>query len=140
MKSKVFFRDGAATASQLLMERASNHYEGAIELIDNSVRPGTASFDVQKGPLAGLLYTPSMPTICACAPPPWKLPSRIHLQQIPETVENLLVRLQDEPEHRAWLLWILGVLGNRGVGTARLKPYFSIASTIPMKPLVPMPS
>jgi HEAT repeat protein len=32
--------------------------------------------------------------------------------------------LQDEPEHRAWLLWILGVLGNRGVETARLETVF----------------
>jgi HEAT repeat protein len=39
-------------------------------------------------------------------------------------VDKLLVRLQDEPEHRAWLLWILGVLGNRGVETARLETVF----------------
>jgi len=39
-------------------------------------------------------------------------------------VDKLLARLQDEPEHRAWLLWILGVLGNRGVETARLETLF----------------
>jgi HEAT repeat protein len=39
-------------------------------------------------------------------------------------VDKLLTRLQDEPEHRAWLLWILGVLGNRGVETARLETVF----------------
>ncbi len=37
---------------------------------------------------------------------------------------NPVTRLQDEPEHRAWFLWILGVLGNRGVETARLETIF----------------
>src|ERR1700680_1157994 len=39
-------------------------------------------------------------------------------------VDQLLVRLESEPEHRAWLLWILGVLGNRGVETSRLELTF----------------
>ena len=39
-------------------------------------------------------------------------------------VDRLLVRLESEPDHRAWLLWILGVLGNRGVETSRLEVVF----------------
>ena len=41
--------------AQLLLERAINHYDGAIELIDKSVPSWYGQLEVQKGPLAGLL-------------------------------------------------------------------------------------
>jgi HEAT repeat protein len=44
-----------------------------------------------------------------------------NLPKSPDSVDKILVRLQNEPEHRAWLLWILGVLGNRGVETSRVE-------------------
>ncbi len=111
--------------AQLLMERAINHYEGAIELIDRSIPSWYGQLDVQKGPLAGLLYTAINANDLRVRAASLEITlAGYNLHKSPETVENLLVRLQDEPEHRAWLLWILGVLGNRGVETARLETVF----------------
>ena len=47
-----------------------------------------------------------------------------NLPKSSSSVDQLLARLQNEPEHRAWLLWILGVLGNRGVEASRLELIF----------------
>jgi HEAT repeat protein len=107
------------------MERAINHYQGAIELIDNSVPSWYGRLDVQKGPLAGLLYTAINANDLRVRAASLEITlAGYNLHKSPETVESLLVRLQDEPQHRAWLLWILGVLGNRGVETARLETVF----------------
>src|SRR6267378_1772761 len=111
--------------AQLLMERAINHYQGAIELIDNSVPSWYGRLDVQKGPLAGLLYTAINANDLRVRAASLEITlAGYNLPKSPESVNQLLIRLQDEPEHRAWLLWILGVLGNRGVETARLETLF----------------
>jgi HEAT repeat protein len=115
----------AQQQAQLLMERAINHYEGAIELIDKSVPAWYGQIEVDKGPLASLLNTAinandlrvreaSLEIILA----------GYNLPKSPASVDRILARLDTEPEHRAWLLWILGVLGNRGVETSRLEVTF----------------
>jgi hypothetical protein len=38
-----------------------------------------------------------------------------NLSKSPETVAHLVKRLHDDPADRAWILWRLGALGNRGV-------------------------
>jgi len=111
--------------AQLLLERAINHYDGAIELIDKNVPSWYGQLEVQKGPLAGLLYTAINANDLRVRAASLEITlAGYDLPKSPESVDKLLVRLQDEPEHRAWLLWILGVLGNRGVETARLETVF----------------
>jgi len=111
--------------AQLLMERAINHYEGAIELIEKNVPSWYGQLQVEKGPLAGLLYTAINANDLRVRAASLEITlAGYNLPKSPESVEKLLLRLQDEPDHRAWLMWILGVLGNRGVETARLETVF----------------
>jgi HEAT repeat protein len=111
--------------AQLLLERAINHYDGAIELIEKNVPSWYGQIEVQKGPLAGLLYTAINANDLGVRAASLEITlAGYNLPKSPESVNKLLLRLQDEPEHRAWLLWILGVLGNRGVETARLETVF----------------
>src|SRR6266851_2804545 len=111
--------------ADLLMERAINHYEGAIELIEENVPGWYGQLDVQKGPLANLLNTAINANDLRVRAASLEITlAGYNLPKSPESVDKLLTRLQDEREHRAWLLWILGVLGNRGVETARLETIF----------------
>ena len=111
--------------AELLMERAINHYEGAIELIDKNVPGWYGQLDVQKGPLASLLNTAINANDLRVRAASLEITlAGYNLPKSPDSVDQILTRLQDEPEHRAWLLWILGVLGNRGVETARLETVF----------------
>jgi hypothetical protein len=111
--------------AELLMERAINHYEGAIELIEKNIPGWYGQLEVQKGPLANLLNTAINANDLRVRAASLEITlAGYSLPKSPESVDKLLARLQDEPEHRAWLLWILGVLGNRGVETARLETIF----------------
>jgi HEAT repeat protein len=111
--------------AQLLMERAINHYDGAIEIIDKNVPSWYGRVEVAKGPLAGLLDTAINANDLRVRAAALEITlAGYNLPKSPETVDTLLARLQDEPEHRAWLLWILGVVGNRGVETSRIELAF----------------
>ena len=111
--------------AELLIERAINHYEGAIELIDTSVPSWYGHLQVEKGRLAGLLYTAINANDLRVRAASLEITlAGYNLPKTPESVDRILTRLQDEPDHRAWSLWILGVLGNRGVETARLETLF----------------
>jgi hypothetical protein len=106
----------------LLLERAINHYQGAIELIDTNLPSWYGHLVVEKGPLAGLLNTAINANDLRVRAASLEIYlAGYNLPKTPETVDNLLSRLQDEPDHRAWLLWILGALANRGVETARVE-------------------
>jgi HEAT repeat protein len=107
------------------MERAINHYEGAIELIEKNVSGWYGQLEVEKDPLANLLNTAINANDLRVRAASLEITlAGYNLPKSPESVDKLLTRLQDEREHRAWLLWILGVLGNRGVETARLETVF----------------
>jgi hypothetical protein len=111
--------------AQLLMERAINHYDGAIELIDKNVPSWYGQLEVQKGPLAGLLYTAINANDLRVRAASLEITlAGYNLPKTSDSVDTILSRLQNEPEHRVWLLWILGVLGNRGVETNRLEMVF----------------
>ena len=102
--------------AELLMERAINHYAGAVELIDQNVPGWYRQLEVEKGRLAGLLNTAINANDLRVRAASLEITlAGYNLPKTPETVNTLLLRLQDEPDHRAWLLWILGVVGNRGV-------------------------
>jgi len=109
----------------LLLERAINHYQGAIELIDSDAPHWYGQLDVERGQLAGLLNTAINANDLRVRAASLEIYlAGYSLPKSPETVNSLLTRLQDEPEKRAWILWMLGVLGNRGVETARLETVF----------------
>jgi hypothetical protein len=111
--------------AELLIERAINHYEGAIELIEKNVPGWYGQLEVQKGALANLLNTAINANDLRVRAASLEITlAGYNLPKSPESVDKILARLQDEPEHRAWLLWILGVLGNRGVDTARIETVF----------------
>jgi hypothetical protein len=111
--------------AQLLMERAINHYEGAIELIDKNVPSWYGRLEVDKGPLAGLLNTAINANDLSVRAASLEITlAGYNLPKNSYSVDKLLTRLESEPDHRAWLLWILGVLGNRGVETSRLELTF----------------
>jgi len=111
--------------AELLMERAINHYEGAIELIDTSVPGWFGHLNVEKGHLAGLLNTAINANDLRVRAASLEITlAGYNLPKTPESVDRILARLQDDPDHRAWFLWILGVLGNRGVEPARLENLF----------------
>ena len=111
--------------AQLLMERAINHYEGAIELIDRNVPSWYGQLDVAKGPLGGLLNTAINANDLNVRAASLEITlAGYNLPKSPASVDQILARLESEPEHRAWLLWILGVLGNRGVETSRVELTF----------------
>jgi HEAT repeat protein len=81
--------------------------------------------EVEKGPLAGLLNTAINANDLRVRAASLEIYlAGYNLPKTPQSVDTLLLRLQDEPDKRAWLLWILGVLGNRGVETARLETFF----------------
>jgi HEAT repeat protein len=115
----------AQQQAQLLMERAINHYEGAIELIDKSVPSWYGQLEVEKGPLASLLNTAINANDLSVRAASLEITlAGYNLPKSPYSVDKLLTRLENEPDHRAWLLWILGVLGNRGVEASRLELTF----------------
>jgi len=109
----------------LLLERAINHYEGAIELIDEHVPGWYGQLQVQDGRLAGLLNTAINANDLRVRAASLEIYlAGYNFPKTPASVDTLLTRLQDEPGHRAWFLWMLGVLGNRGVETARIETIF----------------
>src|SRR5437879_7279350 len=66
--------------AELLMERAINHYEGAIELIEKNVSGWYGQLEVEKDPLAHLLNT---------AIHAHDLPGRAHPLELPPAADNL---------------------------------------------------
>jgi hypothetical protein len=111
--------------AELLMERAINHYEGAIELIDKNVPAWYGQLQVEKGQLAGLLNTAINANDLRVRAASLEIYlAAYNLPKTPDSVDTLVLRLENEPDRRAWLLWMLGVLGNRGVETARLEAVF----------------
>lgn len=82
--------------------------------------------DVQNGPLAGLLDTAINANDLRVRAAALEITlAGYNLPKTQASVDTLFLRLQDEPEHRAWLLWTLGVLANRGVETSRIELAFT---------------
>jgi hypothetical protein len=101
--------------AERLLERAINHYDGALELIGKSVDSWYGQLELQ-GQLSSLLTTAlnsnDLQVRGACLEielAAYNLPKRS------ESAEHLIDRIHNEPAARPWALWMLGVLGNRGV-------------------------
>src|SRR5260370_12191734 len=93
--------------AQLLMERAINHYEGAIELIEKNVPSWYGQLQVEKGPLAGLLYTAINANDLRVRAASLEITlAGYNLPKSPETLETLLFRFHHDPFHPPSLLWL----------------------------------
>jgi hypothetical protein len=111
--------------AELLIERAINHYDGAFGLIEKYVPGWYDQIDVSKGRLAALLNTAINSNDLRVRAASLEITlAGYNLPKTPQSVDSILSRLQNEPEHRAWFLWILGVLGNRGVESQRIETVF----------------
>ncbi len=112
--------------AELLIERAINHYDGAIERIDRSVPGWFGQLEVEKGRLASLLDTALNSNDLRVRAASLEIYlAAYNLPKTSASVDDLIVRLDNETHKRAWLLWILGVLGNRGVETPRIEGVYT---------------
>jgi hypothetical protein len=99
----------AQQQAERLLERAVNQDDGALELIGKSVGNWFGQLELQ-GQLSSLLTT--------------ALNSKdLHVRAAALEIElagyNLPERIRRDPSARPWALWMLGVLGNRGVETQK---------------------
>ena len=109
----------AQQQAERLLERAVNHYDGALELISKSVGNWFGQLELQ-GQLPSLLTTAlnSNDLHVRAAALEIEL-AAYNLPKRADSADNLIERIRREPAARPWALWMLGVLGNRGVETRR---------------------
>jgi hypothetical protein len=109
----------AQQQAERLLLRAINHYDGALELIGRSVDNWFGQLELQ-GQLSSLLTTAlnSNDLHVRAAALEIEL-AGYNLPKRAESADNLIERIRREPSARPWALWMLGVLGNRGVETRR---------------------
>ncbi len=105
--------------AERLLERGVNHYDGALELIAKFVDSWYGQLELQ-GQLTSLITTAlnSNDLHVRAAALEIEL-AAYNLPKRPESSDNLMERIRREPSARPWALWMLGVLGNRGVETRK---------------------
>lgn len=101
--------------AERLLERTINRYDGALDLINKSVDSWYGQLELQ-GQLTSLLTTAlnSNDLHVRAAALEIEL-AGYNLPKRPESADTLIERIRREPGARPWALWMLGVLGNRGV-------------------------
>jgi len=105
----------AQQQAERLLERAINHYDGALELIGKSVDTWHGQLELQ-GQLSSLLTTALNSNDLQVRGASLEIElAAYNLPKRSESVERLIERIHNEPAARPWALWMLGVLGNRGV-------------------------
>jgi len=109
----------AQLQAERLLERGVNHYDGALELIAKFVDSWYGQLELQ-GQLTSLITTAlnSNDLHVRAAALEIEL-AAYNLPKRPESADNLMERIRLEPSARPWALWMLGVLGNRGVETRK---------------------
>src|SRR5579864_403246 len=101
--------------AERLLERAINHYDGALELIAKSVDSWYGQLELQ-GQLSSLLTTALNSNDLQVRGASLEIElAAYNLPKRSESAEHLIERIHNEPAARPWALWMLGVLGNRGV-------------------------
>jgi HEAT repeat protein len=109
----------AQQQAERLLERAVNHYDGALELIGKSVDNWFGQLELQ-GQLSSLLTTALNSNDLRVRAAALEIElAGYNLPKRAESADNLMERIRREPSARPWALWMLGVLGNRGVETRR---------------------
>jgi len=105
--------------AERLLERGVKHYDGALELIAKFVDSWYGQLELQ-GQLTSLITTAlnSNDLHVRAAALEIEL-AAYNLPKRPESTDNLMERIRREPSARPWALWMLGVLGNRGVETRK---------------------
>ena len=105
----------AQQQAERLLERAVNHYEGALELIGKSADSWYGQLELQ-GQLSSLLTTALNSNDLQVRGASLEIElAAYNLPKRSESAEHLIERIHNEPAARPWALWMLGVLGNRGV-------------------------
>jgi HEAT repeat protein len=105
--------------AERLVERAVNHYAGALELIDRYIESWYGQLDLQ-GRLSGSLNTAMNSNDLRVRGAALDIYlAGYSLSKRSETAETLIRQIQDEPASRPWALFMLGALGNRGIETYR---------------------
>ena len=105
----------AQQQAERLLERAINHYDGALELIGKSVDTWHGQLELQ-GQLSSLLTTALNSNDLQVRGASLEIElAAYNLPKRSESAEHLIERIHNEPAARPWALWMLGVLGNRGV-------------------------
>jgi HEAT repeat protein len=101
--------------AERLLERAINHYDGALDLITKSVDSWYGRLELQSK-LSSLLTTAlnSNDLHVRAAALEIEL-AGYNLPKRSESADTLIERIRTEPSARPWALWMLGVLANRGV-------------------------
>jgi HEAT repeats len=109
----------AQQQAERLLERAVNHYDGALELIGQSVDKWFGQLELQ-GQLSSLLTTAlnSNDLHVRAAALEIEL-AAYNMPKRSDSTDTLIERIRREPSGRPWALWMLGVLGNRGVEPER---------------------
>jgi len=109
----------AQQQAERLLERAVNHYDGALDLIGKSVDKWFGQLELQ-GQLASLLTTALNSNDLQVRAAALEIElAGYNLPKRAESADNLIERIRREPSARPWALWMLGVLGNRGVEIRR---------------------
>src|SRR5258707_4151116 len=109
----------AQQQAERLLERAVNHYDGALDLIGKSVDKWFGQLELQ-GQLASLLTTALNSNDLQVRAAALEIElAGYNLPKRAESADNLIERIRREPSARPWALWMLGVLGNRGVESRR---------------------
>jgi hypothetical protein len=109
----------AQQQAEKLLERAINHYDGALDLIGKSVDNWFGRLELQ-GQLSSLLTTALNSNDLQVRAAALEIElAGYNLPKRPESADKLMERVRLEPSARPWALWMLGVLGNRGVETQR---------------------
>jgi HEAT repeat protein len=103
--------------AERLLERAINHYDGALAVIAKSVDNWYGRLELQSK-LSSLLTTAlnSNDLHVRAAALEIEL-AGYNLPKRSESADTLVERIRTEPSARPWALWMLGVLANRGVET-----------------------
>jgi len=113
-------KESAQNQAQILLDRAVNHHEGAIDQIQSKV----------SGWQGKIRLTPKLNSLITSAFDSRDLRLRaaaidvdlaaLNVARTPESVERLSHQAESgTQEERVWALWELGLLGNRGVERAR---------------------
>lgn len=100
-----------------LLERAINHYQGALEQIDSRVGgwTGKITLDQKLNDLTGVAYCSNNLRVRAAAIEISL--AGYGLAKIPQSVDEQIRLLREQSEQKFYPLWKLGLLGNRGVET-----------------------
>jgi HEAT repeats len=107
--------------AQLLLERAINHYDGAIELIDLRVGGwyGQLKLDPEFNGLLDAAINSNDLRVRAASIEIYL--ATYNLPKNSESALSLLDRIEQDPQWRPFGLWMLGALANRGVEPERLQ-------------------